>query len=73
MSGFQASNDYMIDNTIYQIFIEEDQNKKQYLLQQLNYYNQYKYYIEECAYNFNNSTPLPTPPTPPQALNEYSN
>jgi hypothetical protein len=65
MSEFQPSNDYKIDNTIYQIFIEEDQNKKQYLLQQLNYYNQYKYYIEECAYNFNNNIPLPTPPTPP--------
>lgn len=66
MSGFKPSNDYKIDNTIYQIFIEEDQNIKQYLLQQLNYYNQYKYYIEECAYNFNNGLPLPTPPTPPQ-------
>ena len=70
MSGFQPSNNYMIDNTIYQILIEEDQNKKQYLLQQLNYYNQYKYYVEECEYNFNSNLPLPTPP---QALNLFSN
>ena len=65
MSGFEPSKDYMIGSIIYQIFTEDNQTKKQYLLEQLNYYNQYKYFTDECAYNFNKNLPLPQPPTPP--------
>ena len=65
--NFKPSNDYLISNTIYQILIETDETKKQNLIQQLNYYNQYKYYIEECSYNFDNGLPAPIPPiAPPQ-------
>jgi hypothetical protein len=69
MSGFQPSNDYMIDNTIYQIFTEDSQTKKQYLLEQLNYYNQCKYYTDKCTYCISNNLPLPIAPIPPTPPN----
>ena len=69
MSVFRPSDDYLIYNTTYQIFIEEDTIKKQYLLELLNYYNQYKYFTEEKTYNLNKELPLPTPPIKPQPPN----
>ena len=69
-SEFKPTNEYMIGSVIYQIFTEDNQTKKQYLLEQLNYYNQYKYFVDECAYNFNKNLPLPTPPPPPPQPNQ---
>ena len=66
--SFEPSNSYLINSTIYNIFVEEDQTKKQYLLQQLKFHNECQYYAEQCEYNINMNLPLPIPPIKPELI-----